>query len=87
MTPQLKEFVPYNIALKLSRLGYNNKTQGYYNIYNKHMFFSKHVLHNEAIWAPTYEEVLDWFQTVHNIGIEPTEEGIIEAINKISLKI
>lgn len=87
MTPQLKEFVPYDIALKLNKLGYSNQTQGYYNIYNKHIFFSENILHSEAIWAPTYEEVLDWFQTVHNMGIEPTEEGIIEAINKISLKI
>ncbi len=87
MTPNLQEFVPYDIALKLNKLGYSNQTQGYYNIYNKHIFFSENILHSEAIWAPNYEQVLNWLRIVHKKNVEPTKEGIIEVINKISLKI
>ena len=86
MIPHLQEFIPYDMALTLSELGYHNQTQGYYNIYNKHMFFSEHALHSEAILAPKYVQVLYWLQTVHNKDVNPDKESITEAINKISLK-
>ena len=86
MIPHLQEFIPYDMALKLSELGYHNQIQGYYNIYNKHMFFSEHILHSEAIWAPSYEQVLNWLQVTHNKDVNPDKESIIEVISEISLK-
>ena len=86
MIPHLLELIPYDMALTLSEMGYHNQKQGYYNIYNKHMFFSEHTLHSEVIWAPKYEQVLEWLQIVHNKDVNPDKESITEAINKISLK-
>jgi hypothetical protein len=86
MIPHLQEFIPYDMALKLNKLGYHNQTLGYYNIYSKHMFFSEHTLHSEAIWAPSYEQVLYWLQTVHNKDVNPDKKSITESISKISLK-
>ena len=87
MIQHLQEFVPYDIALKLRKLGYSNQTQCYYNIYNKHIFFCENYLHSEAIWAPNYEQVLDWLRIVRKKEINPTKEAIIETINKISLEL
>lgn len=76
-------YLPYEIALKLNKKGYNVSTHAYYNIYNKHIFIHSPTIHNEAIWAPTFDETINWFKKVHNIDVEPNVESIENALNKI----
>ena len=87
MLTELQEYVPYSTALKLHTLGYTNEAHSYYNIYNKHIFFSNDTLHSEAIWAPTYEQVYYWLINELQLETKPNKEDIIESINKISKKI
>ena len=76
--------VPFHIASKLNVLGFNKPSQKYYNIYNKCVFEYHSILHPEAIWAPSYNEVVEWFAMNHNLKVEPNDNSIIEALNKVS---
>jgi hypothetical protein len=87
MMLDLQEFVTYDIALKLKKLGYSTPLTTYYNIYNKHVFFSNNGIHNEAIWAPNYKQTLDWLTIVFGLKIKPTKEYIIKAVNELSEKL
>lgn len=75
--------VTYEIALKLKEFNYSTKGLAHYNIFNKEIFFHKPKVHSEAIFAPTYNEVVEWFKSVHNIEAKPTEESILDCFNKI----
>jgi hypothetical protein len=78
-----KNYIPYDLALKLKEKGYNKPSNAYYNIYNKEIFTQTPTIHNEAIWAPTFGEVINWFKEYHNINVEPNYESIDNALNKI----
>lgn len=80
---KLDNIVPFDIALQLNKAGLVVESQKYYNIYNKFVFESVKELHNEAVWAPTYKEVISWFKKTHNLSVQPTEESILENVRKI----
>ena len=78
-----KNYVPYELALKLNEKGYKGPSKAYYNIYNKNIFIQNPIKHNEAIWAPTFGETIDWFKEKHNIDVLASVESIELALNKI----
>ena len=78
-----KNYIPYDLALKLNEKGYNVSNHAYYNIYNKHIFIHTPVNHSESIWAPTFGEAIDWFKENYNIDVQPNVESLEKALNKI----
>jgi hypothetical protein len=78
-----KNYIPYDLALKLKERGYNKPSNAYYNIYNKEIFIQSPTIHNEAIWAPTFGEVIDWFKEYYDIDVEPNVKLIEDALNRI----
>lgn len=78
-----KNYVPYDLALKLKEKGYTGPSNAYYNIYNKHIFIHTPINHREAIWAPTFGEVIDWFKENHNLDVLANVESIESSLNKI----
>lgn len=69
-----KQFVTYEIALKLKELGFDEECFGYYSkqhddsyflcIYQQEDEYSK-----ERLEAPLWQQVIDWFREKHDIII------------------
>ena len=78
-----KNYLPYDLCLKLTKKGYSGPTNAYYNIYNKHIFIQTSTKHSESIWAPTFGEAIDWFKEEYNMDVLPSIESIEDALNKI----
>lgn len=78
-----KNYIPYEIALKLNEKGYTVPFNAYYNIFNKEIFIKNPVIHTEAIWAPTFGETIDWFKENYDIDVDPNVESIELALDKI----
>ena len=73
-----KEFVPYELAVKLKELGFNEPCFGYYkpskefNYLNWEIFKDLPYLAKNSEWqdlcaAPTYSQVFKWFREKHQI--------------------
>lgn len=72
------EFVTFDLAIKLRKIGFDescvSKEFGYYR-YNKQNHFlvvadlyilPDHVKNSNEVLAPLFQQVFDWFRTVHN---------------------
>ena len=70
------KYIPYDLAVKLHQKGFNRPVTAYYNIFNKHLFLKESSIHSEAVWAPTYEDVVMWFKEKYNLIVDPTIESI-----------
>jgi len=78
-----EQFVPYELAIKLKEKGFDESCFGLYNIYET---YGQHGIINisdlllinvnkgfkgeNAIIAPLYQQVIDWFRKKYNIIIE-----------------
>lgn len=65
MEAKLKDqFVPYELALKLKGLGFDEKCFGWFN-YNQEIQYAPSVvkidLHNDYTLAPLWQQAFDWF--------------------------
>lgn len=78
-----KNYIPYDLALILNKKGYTTPSKAYYNIYNKQIFIKDIRPHSEAIWAPTFGEVIDWFKEYYDMDIQPNIESIEKGLNTI----
>ena len=78
-----KNYIPYDLALILNKKGYVTPSKAYYNIYNKQIFIQEIRHHNEAIWTPTFGEVIDWFKDKYDMDIQPNIESIENGLNSI----
>jgi hypothetical protein len=74
-----KEFIPYEQALALKELGFDEPCFAYYGEINggEIMLFLKKNFDNQALYilAPLYQQAFRWFREKHNIDsyhIEPT---------------
>ena len=66
MEAKLKDqFVPYELALKLKELGFDEKCFGWFN-YNQEIQYAPSVvkidLHNDYTLAPLWQQAFDWFR-------------------------
>ena len=72
-----KEFIPYEQALELKELGFDEPCFGWFTDTHLRIGFvqSKHVQGENEILAPLYQQAFRWFREKHNIDsyhIEPT---------------
>lgn len=68
-----KEFIPYEQALALKELGFNEPCFGYYNMkkkFNMGNYTTKHW--KSTCLAPTFSQAFRWFREKHNIHAEIT---------------
>lgn len=71
-----KEFVTYEIALKLKELGFNEKCFGYY-FHDKSLILDVDNLdsYKFKLLAPLWQQVIDFFREKYNYVIYITEIG------------
>ena len=60
-----KEFVPYELAVKLKALGFDEPCFGYY--YNKQLSFGARTSYGEVIEAPTFSQAFRWFREEYQL--------------------
>ena len=64
-----KEFVPYQLALELKQLGFNESCFGYYLAST--LFISNDIVYNSTdipvIKAPLYRQAFRWFREKYNL--------------------
>ena len=71
-----KEFVPYELALELKQLGFDEPCVGYYHLnegYTKGYAFCyfnepKRYESDSAVLTPTFSQAFRWFREKHNIN-------------------
>jgi hypothetical protein len=88
-----KEFVPYEIALDLKQLGFNESCFAYCNSFYKKDIIKQGVkgcvnsaLEINEVALPLYQQVFKWFRNKHNlIGYIQTSYITREIINNISI--
>jgi hypothetical protein len=72
-----KEFIPYNIAIELKQLGFNEPCFGLLINGKFHFIFSEHQL-DTIVLAPTFSQAFRWFRENHKLDgfvqIEPLNE-------------
>ncbi len=90
-----KQFVTYEIALKLKELGFDEDCINFYSFYsgigwslsllgvtNEDVVEQMVCHHNiKGIKAPLYQQVTDWFREKHNIQIEILWRGDMDTFN------
>ena len=63
-----KEFAPYELAVKLKELGFDEPCFGYYRIDEKFMALTNyHENYNDSdsrISAPLWQQAFDWFREI-----------------------
>ena len=63
-----KEFIPYEQALALKELGFNEPCFGYYNYNGSHFFKYKPKTDDKNLTkAPLYQQAFRWFREKYNI--------------------
>lgn len=73
-----RQFVTYDIALKLKELGFNEECIGFYYLYeSKEHFLISTVYNTNSSWedkismsAPLWQQVVDWLREKHDIVID-----------------
>jgi hypothetical protein len=67
----IKEFIPYELALELKQLGFNEPCLGSYYHAGKKLDIPagfKYINHGEyTVLAPTYSQAFRWFREKHNL--------------------
>ena len=60
-----QEFIPYEQALALKELGFDEKCLSYY--FNKQLSFGARTSYDEVVEAPTYSQAFRWFREKYHI--------------------
>jgi hypothetical protein len=60
-----KEFIPYEQALALKELGFDEECFAYY--YNKELSFGARVAYGEVIESPLKQQVFRWFREKYDL--------------------
>jgi hypothetical protein len=60
-----KEFIPYEQALELKELGFNEECLSYY--FNKQLSFGSRTSYGEVVEAPLYQQTFRFFREKHNL--------------------
>ena len=62
-----KEFVPYELAVKLKKLGFDEECLSYY--FNKQLSFGSKTAYGEVVEAPLYQQAFRWFREKYDLRI------------------
>ena len=60
-----KEFVPYELAVKLKKLGFDEECLSYY--FNKQLSFGSKTAYGEVVEAPLYQQAFRWFREKYKL--------------------
>ena len=60
-----KEFVTYELAVKLKALGFDEECLSYY--FNKQLSFGSKTAYGEVVEAPLYQQAFRWFREKYNL--------------------
>jgi hypothetical protein len=73
-----KEFVPYQLALELKQLGFNEPCLASYYHAGKKLDIAEYVRHGEyTVLAPLYQQAFEWFRFKGlEIKVEKESEGL-----------
>jgi hypothetical protein len=71
-----KEFIPYEQALELAKLNFNEKCFGYYGIENKLHFeissnLDSNLTRRNFLSAPLYQQAFRWFREKYDLDGKP----------------
>lgn len=86
-----KQFVTYEIALKLNKLGFNEECLGYFRNNTKSFHLGEDTrVQKDSVLAPLWQQAIDWFREEYNIHISllphnDVEFGIRIRYNKSTL--
>jgi hypothetical protein len=64
-----KEFIPYEQALALKELGFDEPCFSYY--YNRELSFGARTSYGEVLEAPTFSQAFKWFREKYNLLASP----------------
>jgi hypothetical protein len=83
-----KEFIPYEQALALKELGFDEPCFGYYK-YEELLIQgqSKNSDHGFSISAPLYQQAFRWFREKHNLHINKHGNSNYTSFNMVEPKI
>jgi hypothetical protein len=65
----IKEFVPYEQALALKELGFDEECLSYY--FNKQLSFGSKTSYGEVVEAPLYQQAFRWFREKYRLDGKP----------------
>lgn len=68
-----KEFVPYELAVKLKELGFDEECLSYY--LNKQLSFVYKTFYGEVVEAPLYQQAFRWFREKYMLVGVPTHQS------------
>jgi hypothetical protein len=68
-----KEFIPYEQALALKELGFDEECLGYY--FNKQLSFGAKTSYGEVVEVPLYQQAFRWFR----------DKGYVNSIRSLSM--
>ena len=60
-----KEFIPYELAVKLKALGFDEECLSYY--FNKQLSFGSKTSYGEVVEAPLYQQAFRWFREKYKL--------------------
>ena len=60
-----KEFVPYELAVKLKALGFDEECLSYY--FNKQLSFGSKTAYGEVVEAPLFQQAFRWFSEKYEL--------------------
>ena len=60
-----KEFVTYELAVKLKALGFDEECLSYY--FNKQLSFGSKTSYGEVVEAPLFQQAFRWFREKYNL--------------------
>ena len=60
-----KEFIPYELAVKLKALGFDEECLSYY--FNKQLSFGSKTSYGEVVEAPLFQQAFRWFREKYNL--------------------
>jgi hypothetical protein len=84
-----KEFVPYELALRMKQLGFNEPCLGYYTHNEKLCSYGSNEINIECLFcthkdiyktyslAPTFSQVFRWFREKHGLYGIPEERALL----------
>jgi len=62
-----KEFIPYEQALELKELGFNELCLFYYTDNESLRIYHQSEIYDDLVGAPLYQQAFRWFREKHNI--------------------
>ena len=70
-----KEFIPYEQALELKELGFNELCLFYYGDNETLRIYHQSEIYDDLIGAPLYQQAFRWFREKHGLDYEITSAG------------